>query len=119
MEASERLLGAVSSLTEVDGQTLRRQNSKFCFVYIAHEKCKYTSFNSKNGISVFRMGQTGKLLNFIWAAIYFFKAMSEQVDTKANCLCIMHSDAAVIISKILHGLESLELIHATGRLLDS
>ena len=68
----------------------------------------------------FRFSEWGKRanMNFTWAAIYFFKAMSEQVDTKANCLCIMHSDAAVIISKILHGLESLELIEATGRLLD-
>ena len=52
--------------------------------------------------------QNGADMNFTEAAIYFFTAMSmsEQVDPKANCSCIIHYNAAaVIISKIFYGLE--------------
>ena len=66
--------------------------------------------------------QNGADMNFTEAAIYFFTAMSmsEQVDPKAKCSCIIHYNAAaVIISKIFYGLESLEPIKSTGRLLDT
>ena len=139
--ADDTLIIAKNAKTANDYLHLIEKESEYLHLKLNHGKCSYISFNGHRGHIRFRNGEN---MSSTQEAIYLGAAITEKADPKheiyrriSNTMPVLKRldifwnktscnrkwkmlvYNAVITTKILYGLESLEPTDSTGRLLDT